>query len=141
MPSQELPVVGIPTLDVVAHPHMVRRMPIVAVIEAGRGRICVGHFVRRRGSWRRRGRYRLTTLTALCEEVGGKTLFCGELTAQDATTIRRCLGEEAMVASPASSVRRAAYLAELGWQRLARGDSDELAALSPIYLHNPQIDG
>jgi hypothetical protein len=43
-----------------------------------------------------------------------------------------------VVASPASCLRRAGYLAELGWQRLKRGEADDPATLSPIYLHHPK---
>jgi hypothetical protein len=32
-------------------------------------------------------------------------------------------------------MRRPACLAELAWERFARGESDDLASLSPIYLH------
>jgi tRNA threonylcarbamoyladenosine biosynthesis protein TsaB len=39
------------------------------------------------------------------------------------------------VVSPALRLRRAGYLAELGWRRLAQGEQDNLATLQPIYLH------
>jgi len=45
-----------------------------------------------------------------------------------------------IIATPAASLRRAAYLAELGWERLSRGDADDASTLSPIYLQHPQID-
>ncbi len=133
----DLPLVGIPTLDVVARPHMAQRMPIWAILQAGRGRICAGHYVRRRGRWRRQGSYRLTTLEKLCDEVEETALFCGEIDAHDADRIHQKLGLTVTVASPAASLRRAAYLAELGWERLNRGESDDAATLSPIYLHSP----
>lgn len=137
----ELPLVGIPTLDIVAHPHMVRSLPIWAIIEAGRGRICVGHYVSRHSRWRLQGRYRRTTIEEMCDEVEGESIFCGEISSQDADLIHSKLGRDALIVSPASAVRRAGYLAELGWQRLARGDMDDVTSLTPIYLHNPQIDG
>lgn len=135
-----LPIVGIPTLDVVAQPHMAQRLPIWAILQAGRGRICVAQYVRRKGQWRKKGDYELTTLEALCDQVEGPALFSGEIEAQDTELIRQKLGLVVMIASPASSLRRAAWLAELGWRRLARGDSDDAATLSPIYLHNPQVN-
>ena len=135
-----LPIVGVPTLDVVAQPHMAQRLPIWAILQAGRGRICVAQFVRRNGQWRKKGDYELTTLEALCDQVEGPALFSGEIEAQDTELIRQKLGLVVMIASPASSLRRAAWLAELGWRQLARGDSDDAATLSPIYLHNPQVD-
>ena len=135
-----LPIVGVPTLDVVAQPHMAQRLPIWAILQAGRGRICVAQYVRRKGQWRKQGDYELTTLEALCDQVEGPALFSGEIEAQDTELIRQKLGLVVMIASPASSLRRAAWLAELGWRRLARGDSDDAATLSPIYLHNPQVN-
>ena len=138
--ARRLPLAGVPTLDVVAQPHKGQRLPIWAILQAGRGRICTGHYVRRRGRWRRVGSYQLTTLEKLCSEVQASALFCGEIDAGDAALIDQQLGRTATVTTPAASLRRAAYLAELGWERLVRGDSDDAATLSPIYLHHPQID-
>ena len=138
--ARRLPLVGVPTLEVVAHPHMTQRLPIWAVLQAGRGRMCAGHWARHKGRWRRRGDYQLTTLDKLCEQVDKPTLFCGEIDADHVDQIRERLGLTAVIATPAASLRRAAYLAELGWERLSRGDSDDAATLSPIYLQHPQID-
>jgi tRNA threonylcarbamoyladenosine biosynthesis protein TsaB len=136
--AQGLPIVGVPTLDVVAQPHKTQRLPIWAILQAGRGRICAGHYTRSKEHWRREGSYQLTTVEKLCSQVQEPVLFCGEIDAQDAELIGRQLGLMATVASTAASLRRAAYLAELGWDRLARGDSDNAATLSPIYLQHPE---
>ena len=138
--ARRLPLVGVPTLDVVAQPHVAQRLPIWAILQAGRGRICVGHYVRKKGKWRREGDYQLTSLGELCGQVKEPSLFCGEIDADGAGQIRESLGLTAIVATAAASLRRAAFLAELGWERLSRGDSDEAATLSPIYLQRPQID-
>ncbi len=135
--ARRLPLVGVPTLDVVARPHMSQRLPIWAVLQAGRGRICVGHYVRRRGRWRRRGDYRLTTLEDLCADIEVPSLLCGELESEAVALLQDKVGILADVASPAASLRRAAYLAEMGWERLSRGDADNAASLAPIYLLNP----
>jgi tRNA threonylcarbamoyladenosine biosynthesis protein TsaB len=125
---------------VVAQPHMTQRLPIWAILQAGRGRICAGHYVRKKGQWQRKGDYQLTTLDELCNPIDEPSLFCGEIEADHANQIRERLGPIAIVATPAASLRRAAFLAELGWGRLSRGDSDDAATLSPIYLQHPQID-
>lgn len=137
--ARKLPVVGIPTLDVVAQPHMNQRQPIWAVLQAGRGRICVGHWVRHRGRWRRRGDYRLVSWEALCDQVEAPALLCGEIRTAEADLIRQRLGLSVAIASPASSLRRAAHLAELGWNRLARGEFDDAATLAAIYVTPPQV--
>jgi tRNA threonylcarbamoyladenosine biosynthesis protein TsaB len=135
-----LPLVGIPTLDVVAEPHKAQDLPIWAVLRAGRGRICAGNYVHHRNRWRRRGPMLLTTWSELLEQILEPVLFCGEIDAREAETIRQRLGEVVLLVTPAGAPRRAGYLAELGWRRLARGDADETATLAPIYLPQPQID-
>ena len=136
----KVPIVGIPTLDIVARPHMTQSLPIWAILQAGRGRICAARYALGKGRWSRRGDYWLTTLSELCDEVKGPALFCGEIDAQATDEIRQRLGLEVIIATPAASLRRAAYLAELGWERLARGDADNASSLSPIYLQHTQVD-
>jgi tRNA threonylcarbamoyladenosine biosynthesis protein TsaB len=135
--SLDLPLAGIPTLDVVAEPHKEQRLPVCALLQAGRRRFCAGHYALYRGRWRRRGPYQLTTLNKVCDQVAEPTLFCGEIGAAEAEQLRQRLGADAALATPAASLRRAGYLAELGWQRLARGDADDAGQLSPIYLKQP----
>jgi tRNA threonylcarbamoyladenosine biosynthesis protein TsaB len=43
--------------------------------------------------------------------------------------------KNARVASPAQSVRRPAFLAEMAWKRWQAGDVDEPVSLAPIYVH------
>ncbi|MFL7811193.1 MAG: tRNA (adenosine(37)-N6)-threonylcarbamoyltransferase complex dimerization subunit type 1 TsaB [Anaerolineae bacterium] len=133
----DLPLVGVPTLDVVAEPHKEQRLPICALLRAGRGRFAFGHYFRYRGRWRRRSAVRIDTLEKVCEDMEGPTLYCGEIDAITAQRIAALAGQEVVVASPAGSVRRAAFLAELGWARLAQGSADDPATLSPIYLKQP----
>jgi len=133
----EIPIVGVPTLDVLARAWERQTLPVCAVVQAGRGRVCAAFYVRRRGKWRKQGEDRLTTWELLSEEVTRRTLFCGEIDVQAAQLLRERLGEHFVLAPPAASLRRAGYLAELGWERLHRGESDDLDTLSPLYLHQP----
>ena len=130
--ARGLPLVGIPTLDVVAHPHIVQKRPIWAILQAGRGRICARHYAYHRGRLQAEEQYQLTTLEALCSQVTEPAFFCGEIDARDGEQIRQRLGPEAIIASPAASLRRAAYLAELGWERLSNGDADNPSTLAHI---------
>jgi len=139
--AHRLPLVGIPTLEIVARPHTYQQLPIWAILQAGRERVCAAHYVRRRGRWIQQAPYYLTTWEKLCAEVEKPALLCGEIDAHDADSIREQLGPDVTIATPAASVRRAAYLAELGWERLAQNESDNPATLSPIYLQQPPIDG
>ncbi len=139
--AHKVPLVGIPSLAVTARPHMGQILPIWAVLQAGRGRISAAHYVRRRARWHQQGSYYLTTWEKLCEEIEPASLCCGEIEAGDVDLIRDHLGSDVIIATPAASLRRASYLAEMGWERLAQGDFDDTSSLAPIYLQNPQIDG
>lgn len=138
--AHTLPLVGVATLEAVARPHARLQIPILAVLQAGRGRVCAAPFGHHTSGWRRIGPYELTTLDELCDSISQATFICGEIDAHGERLIVERLGELATIASPAERMRRAAHLAELGWERLARGDADDIASLSPIYLHHPQID-
>ncbi len=87
------------------------------------------------------GRQRATIELVSAEELGEKiqkpTLVCGELTEEE----RRMLGKNRRnikLASPAQSLRRPSYLAELGWRRWQAGQVDNPATLSPFYLHTSE---
>jgi tRNA threonylcarbamoyladenosine biosynthesis protein TsaB len=134
-----IPLMGIPTLDILVYAQARKRGPVCAVLQAGRGRVSAAFYRWRKGQWQRQGDYRLTTLDELCTDIETRTVFCGEIDAQGTELLRDRLGAKAVVASPASSLRRAGYLAELGWQRLKRGEMDDPATLSPIYLRHPPI--
>jgi len=133
-----IPVVGVPTLDVAAQPFAGQRLPVCAVVQAGRGRFCTAVYQRQRGKWARQGDFRLVTVDRLAEGLAGATLFCGELDAEARQAIQTALGEHAVFATPAQSVRRAALLAELAWERVQAGQGDDLTLLAPIYLHQMQ---
>ena len=130
----DIPLVGIPTLDVLAYPHANQRLPTCAIIQAGRGRICIAFYRNWYRRWRRLSDYRLTTLADLCATIERRTLFCGEISPQAVDTLHQRLANLAVIASPASSLRRAGYLADLGWQRIERGEADDPVTLAPIYL-------
>ncbi len=134
-----IPLIGIPTLYALVYAQERPRGPVCAVLQAGRGRVSAALYRRRQGQWQQQGDYRLTSWEDLCAEIETRTFFCGEIDAQAAALLRERLGDKAAVASPASSLRRAGYLAELGWQRLERGEVDDPATLSPIYLRHPSI--
>ena len=138
--SREIPLLGVLTLEVVAYPHFSQRQPICAVVEAGRGRLCVQIYRRRRGRWRSTNEPRLTTPEGLCGMVETTTLFCGEIDAVLSALLQERLAEKASLASPAASLRRAGYLAELAWARFQQGEADDPDILSPIYLQQPASD-
>lgn len=135
--AQEIPLIGIPTLDALAYSQSHQPLPICALLQAGRGRICAALY--EKVTLHRLTDYLLTTIESLCSEITRPTLVCGEIDEAGRAILEKRLGDRALVASPAFSLRRAGYLAELGWERLQRGEVDDPRTLEPLYLHRPEI--
>jgi len=134
--ARGLPLIGIPTLDVLATAQPLSKLPLLAASQAGRGRLAAGWYKRSKGGWQAKGPARVLTVQALVEEVQSPALVCAELTAEERQTVA---GNPAIqLVSPAQSVRRPAILAELAWRRWQAGDVDDRAALAPIYLHTAE---
>jgi tRNA threonylcarbamoyladenosine biosynthesis protein TsaB len=131
--ARHLPLVGVPTLDILAAAQPLTRLPLAAAIQAGRGRLALGWYKRSKNSWQAKGPARVATVKALVEEVQSPVMVCGEFTAEE----RRKLAEKPQIQllSPAQSVRRPAVLAELAWTRWQAGHVEDEATLAPIYLH------
>jgi len=134
-----VPLVGISTLEVEAFPHAATALPICPILNAGRGEIATALFQVRRGKWRRLLEEHITTLDGLLPEIKGRTIFCGKIPHEVALQIEERLGDKAMVIEGAGLLRRAGYLAELGWRRLKEGDFDHSPTLQPLYLRRPAI--
>ncbi len=139
--ARRLPIVGIPTLDILAAGQAVLDIPMAAVLQAGRGRLAVGWYQVSAGTWRSIAQNEVLTPEELSERIQNPTFICGELTEEERRLLAR-KRKNAILASPANSLRRPAYLAELGFQRWQAGQVDDPASLAPIYLHyNEPIPG
>ncbi len=132
--ANSIPVVGVPTLDAVAVAQPVRKEPLVAVLHAGRGKLAAMRYRRARGEWHAQGDVAVTTTDRIGEDWDRPTLLCGELDGAERASIVARLGDRVILADPAHSLRRAGFLAELGWRRVQSGAIDDLDALKPIYL-------
>lgn len=135
--ARRLPIIGVPTLNVVAASVPVQGLPLVAVIQAGRGRIAIGWYHASENGWQAEGPIEATTADKLAESIHHPTLIVGELNAEERQRLVR-KRRNIQLASPAQSVRRPALLAELAWARWQSGSVDDAASLAPIYLH---VDG
>ena len=130
-----LPLIGVPTLDIVAASFGRRDEQLVVVAEAGRRRITAAGY-----AWR--GRWQLAwgpendTWSELLPKITEPTLFAGEISVEAAKLIRQA-GTHLQLERPSRSVRRAGCLAELGWERLRKGDVDDTAVLAPVYMRDP----
>jgi tRNA threonylcarbamoyladenosine biosynthesis protein TsaB len=129
-----IPVIGIPTLDILAAGVPVQPIRMAAVLQAGRGRLAVGWYDARDGVWQSQGDLEVMTPAELEQVIKKPTLVCGELSVSERKTLAR-RWKNVVLASPAVSVRRPAYLAELAWKRWQNMDVDDVVSMAPTYLH------
>jgi len=135
-----LPLIGISALDGMAYPYQRAGQPVWVVLQAGRGRIGVACYDQVEGVWTQIVVPTLTTFEGLCQLATKPAIFTGEIDDQAAARLRERSGEAAIIPTPALRLRRAAYLAELAANRLARNDVDDLATLAPLYLQHPAVE-
>lgn len=128
-----IPVAGVPTLDVIARAQPLDDKPMIAVLQAGRSRLAYAPYKVENNLWQAQGEPDVIAPKDLVKTIKEPTLICGELSEQARVTIGR-RWKNAMIASPSLSLRRAGFLAEIGWERLYNGESDDPHSLVPIYL-------
>ncbi len=134
--ARGLLLLGIPTLDAAALPWSTQGSPVVAVVPAGRGRIVWAEYGEVDGAWTQTARPLNSTpaeLVARCAEFVSGATVTGELVDALAAELASLPG----ITVPGGSLRlrRPGSVAELAWERFARGESDDSASLAPVYLH------
>lgn len=134
--ARHLPLIGIPTLDIYAASQPVSKLPLLAAIQAGRGRLAISRYKGTKKGWQATGSARVASIDTLIEEIQTPSIVCGEFTAAERQQLAN--REHVKLVSPAQSVRRPAILAELAWVRWQRGEADDEATLAPIYLHTAE---
>ncbi len=135
-----IPLVGIGTLEAEAFPNAKTGLPICPVLDAGRGEIATALYQMQLGEWQQLVAEHITTVAELCSKIAARTLFCSHFAKNShdiAQQIKEQLGEQAVILN--NTLCRARILAELGWQRLERGDLDHPTTLQPLYLRRPGI--
>lgn len=134
-----VPIVGVNTLDIIiaAYGRREEDTHIVPVCEAGRKRVCAAlyRWYSRKG-WMVKREADIFEWDALIADVPEGTRFVGELSAEARTLIRQA-GKSLRADTPAMGIRRASQLAEIGFVKIRKGEQDDAASLSPIYLREP----
>ena len=137
--SLGIPIIGISTLEVEAYQHAETGLPVCPIFNAGRDEIATAVYQKKRNKWCQLAAEHITTLDVLYPQITTKTLFCGEYIPYIITQLRRKLKQRAVIPPPAARLRRASFLAELGYQQLKAGNYDNPATLQPMYLRRPAI--
>lgn len=134
--AQGLPLIAVPTLEIVAAAVPPAPHPLITLVQAGRGRVCAQSFRHQNGGWGPLGAAKITTWQELFAAVSEHTLVAGEVDEQAYVALAASHAPVQMLPA-AVSLRRAGYLAEIAWARLAAGQTDDPHTVIPVYLHQP----
>lgn len=131
--NPSIPLIGVPTLDIIAYaqPHLCECL--IAVIQAGRGRVNAASY-KFEGRWVAAEPPFIATWDELASRIKGAAQIAGEVDEAGRAALA-ALGDRVMIASSAQGLRRAGYLTEIACERLASGEVDDPATLAPIYYH------
>jgi tRNA threonylcarbamoyladenosine biosynthesis protein TsaB len=132
--ARKLPLIGIPSLDILASAQPAVKMPLACILQAGRTRIALGWYKVEDGQWVPHGEISISTVSELADSIDTPTLVAGELNSEERQRLMR-KKVNINLAPPSLCVRRPAVLAQLAWARWQSGRVDETASLAPIYLH------
>ena len=129
----KLPLVGVPSLDVVAYAQPLDERPLIAVLQAGRSRLAYVTYLVEGDQWRPQHEPAVLDAKDLVKTISAPTLIAGELS-EEARSVLGRRWKNAMIVQPAHCLRRAGFLAEMGWARLMSDQVDDPVSLTPIYL-------
>jgi len=132
--GQNLPLAGIPSLEILAAGQPGLRRPMLAFLQVGRGRYAYARYQYRDGGWQAASEVKVDDIRGLAATIQSPIYVVGEMDAEE----RQVLGRKwktARLATPGFCLRRPAILAELAWAKIQAGQADDPATLTPIYVH------
>jgi len=131
--SHQLPLIGIPTLDITVQAIPVRDILLAAVLQAGRNRLAVGWYREAQGTWKAVDEVENLPKEELIQKIDQPCILTGEISRE----MRESFRDHKLIelAPPTLAMRSPKYLADLAWQRWLEGDVDDVLSLRPFYLH------
>jgi tRNA threonylcarbamoyladenosine biosynthesis protein TsaB len=126
------PVVGIPTMDIIAHGVDLGACDeICVIIDARRDKVYAAFYGPKDGTLVRKSDYLLTPLDDVLKKAHGKTLFVGDAVGLYRKNISKFLSADEKWWYPQSRV-----MAALAYERFRNKTYDDAASLVPLYLYS-----
>ncbi len=135
-----LPVVGVPTMEALAWTIPFVGQQVCPVLDARKQEVYAALFRFENGVLVRSMPETALAPELLCSKIRRPTLFLGDGLEAYGELFRRRLGDRLLVPPLASRGARAACVAELGRQRLLRGERDATDSLAPCYLRPSEAE-
>ncbi len=135
-----LPLVGVPTLEVLAWGVPYASVPVCPVLDARKQEVYAALYRYEQGALVPVMQPTALAPEALCGRIRRPTLFLGDALTEYGDLFRRLLGEKLLVPPAACRGARPASVADLGRRRLQRGERDALEAIVPLYLRPSEAE-
>lgn len=130
------PLAGVPSLDVLASNAALSPDLICPIVDAKQRKVYAALYRGEAGQLKKQSDYHLLTLDELIPMLKQeRVLFLGDGLALYEAVLKERLGDRARFAAPDLWLPRAVTLGRLGLERLRRGQTDDPARLTPMYLY------
>lgn len=140
--AQGLPLIGVTTLDILAAAQVFQntRSKLLAVVQAGRGRVIAAEYRVKKGRWQAENDPFSTHWDDLLADLDGSFIVTGEVDqrGRDAIDAAHEKGASITLAPPVERLRRAGYLAQEAWRRFEAGSPEDFdaARVLPVYVNS-----
>jgi tRNA threonylcarbamoyladenosine biosynthesis protein TsaB len=136
--AYQIALVAVPTLDIIAAGTPFFEGNLLAVLQAGRGRICAQRYHWQGRAWTPIEDAAITAWKQQIETLDHNTLIAGEID-DHGYDLLQTTDRPVHLAPGAHALRRAGFLAEIAWRRIHQNTADDPARVTPIYLHQPGV--
>jgi tRNA threonylcarbamoyladenosine biosynthesis protein TsaB len=138
--ASSLPLVGVPTLEAMARNLPFCRYPICPLLNARKGEVYWALYQFEGEELIQVEKEAASPPEGVANRVREKTVFVGDGAADYARQIKGILGQRALFAPATAGTVRASVVAEMGMDRLRRGERDDLASLVPRYVRRSEAE-
>lgn len=137
------PIIGIPTLDVMAHGMVYTDYEICPIMDARRNQVYTALYKWEEGQLARLTDHRAMDMTAYLEELkqrGTNIIFLGDGVSAYETTIKEALGDKAVFAPSFLNLQHASVLLEIAKAKYENGEVEDPNLFAPMYLRKSQAE-
>ncbi len=134
------PLIGIPTLDALAHNVPYASYQVCPILDAKKKEIYTCLFRYENDILVRKSPYQVISPLNLIENIHEKTIFLGDGISAYGDILKERLGELAIFAPQSQRLPRASVIAELGMEKLRSGETMDIFFSEPLYVRGADAE-
>ena len=134
------PLAAVPSLDALASHSLYCGYQVVPLLDAKKNQVYAAIYDTSDGELRREGEYVAVSVEELVKKISKKTLFVGPGARLYRKELSDHLGENACFALNDQSFPSGAGVARMGIRKLARGETEDIANLEPLYIRMSEAE-